>query len=91
MQPRKNTEGYSLTDGETRKYIQDSSINGGDTITSTLLGLGTALVIGSGLFLAARYKVSKPEQFLVRTGLGIKDMSISRTGIVFPFQDCKYF
>ena len=60
----------------------------GNSIAGGIMLGGAALVIGAGLFLATRYKVSKPEQFLVRTGLGIKDMSISRTGIVWPFQDC---
>lgn len=56
-----------------------------------LSGLGaSAALVGAG-FLITRYKISKPEQFLVRTGLGIKDMSISRTAIVWPFQDCVYY
>ena len=73
----------SLSSQEYRKEPEPINIVG------TALGFGAAVIVGAGLFLATRYKVSKPEQFLVRTGLGIKDMSISRTGIVFPFQDCR--
>mmetsp|Transcript_11217 Transcript_11217/g.19175 ORF Transcript_11217/g.19175 Transcript_11217/m.19175 type:complete len:466 (-) Transcript_11217:57-1454(-) len=74
----------SLSSQEYRKEPEPINIVG------TALGFGAAVIVGAGLFLATRYKVSKPEQFLVRTGLGIKDMSISRTGIVFPFQDYSF-
>jgi flotillin len=46
---------------------------------------GTALA-GVGALIAVRYHVCKPEQFLVRTGLGIKDMSIQKHAIQWPFQ-----
>lgn len=63
--------------------------------TSIVATLGTAgtivacVVGGAILFLNARYKVSKPDQYIVRTGLGISDMSVSRKAIVWPFQSCK--
>jgi flotillin len=43
-------------------------------------------VIGSVLIFASRYKVSTASQYLVRTGLGIKNIKISKTGFLFPFQ-----
>ena len=52
------------------------------TAGTIVVGLSTAVI----LFLNTRYKVSKPDQYLVRTGLGISDMSISRKAIVWPFQ-----
>jgi flotillin len=44
------------------------------------------LAIGGAAFLATRYVVCKPNQFMVRTGLAIRNMNISRKGIVWPFQ-----
>ena len=52
--------------------------------------IGVTAVVGFAAFAMARYKISKPEQFLVRTGLGIKDMAVSRTGFVWPFQDSSF-
>lgn len=46
-------------------------------------GLGIA---GALAFVATRYKVSAPNQYLVRSGLGIADVRISKTGIQYPFQ-----
>ncbi len=46
------------------------------------------VVFGGGLlaFGAYRFKVCKPEQVLIRTGLGIPIMSIGRKGMQWPFQ-----
>ena len=81
--PRPIAKNFNLSESDEAK-----SFNKGDLVKQSM-GVGVTLVVGAAVFLATRYKVSKPEQFLVRTGLGIRDMSISRTGIVFPFQDCK--
>lgn len=55
------------------------------------VGMGTgALAIGTVLFALARYKVSHPDQYLVRTGLGISDMTISKTGFQWPFQGASF-
>ncbi len=48
-------------------------------------GLGVAVVAG-GLFLASGYRVCQPNQYMIRTGLGIPNMLISKTGFEFPFQ-----
>ena len=47
--------------------------------------IGGAIVFGS-----FRYKVSNPNQYLVRTGLGIKDIKISKQGFQWPFQKYKF-
>ncbi len=52
-----------------------------------LLKIGTTLtVIGIGSYLFSRYKICLPNQYLVKTGLGISDVTISKKGIVYPFQ-----
>lgn len=68
--------GFSLTDIET-------------LMNPTLVGtsVGVASLSGVVLFANFRYKVSNPNQYLVRTGLGIKDMVISTTGFQWPFQN----
>lgn len=47
---------------------------------------GAGLVGASGLLLMTRYHVCRPNQVLVRTGLGIPKLSLSRKGIRWPFQ-----
>ena len=59
---------------QSRPFAQEAAI-----ISVPLLG-------ALGFWAAERYKVSRPEQYLVRTGLGIRDMTISKTGFQFPFQ-----
>lgn len=41
--------------------------------------VGTAVALFGGLVLA-RYRVCNASQYMVRTGLGIQDMLVSRTG-----------
>ena len=56
-----------------------------------VLGCTTALVVASvGTFVGLRYHVCKPEQFLVRTGVGIKDMSITKHAMQWPFQKASF-
>lgn len=50
------------------------------SVTGATIGLAA---IG---FACSRYKVSDPTQYLVRTGLGIEDIVISKTGFQYPFQ-----
>jgi len=58
--------------------------------TKTLtIGVPVALT-GISVALYHRYKVSKPDEYLVKTGLGIKDIKISKTGFLFPFQKYKF-
>jgi len=46
------------------------------------------LVTGTGLltFAAFRYKIARPSEYLVRTGLNIKDINVIKTGFQWPFQ-----
>lgn len=56
------------------------------------VGYGIAGSIGlgalgfAGWIATSRWHVCQPHEYLVRTGLGIKNMSISRQGIQWPFQ-----
>ena len=49
---------------------------------------GGVLVLAAGMagFAAKRFKICAPHQYMVRTGFGIKDMVVSKTGIVWPLQ-----
>lgn len=47
-------------------------------------------VIGAVGLIASRYKVCRPDQFLVRTGLGIRDMSVTKKAIRWPFQKATF-
>lgn len=56
-------------------------------VTEAALFLGA--VGGGALGITSMfYKVCKPSQIMVRTGLGIKRMEISNSGFVWPFQQC---
>ena len=46
-----------------------------------------AVVVTAGLFIAARYRTSKSNEWLVRTGLGVKDIQIGKKFIKWPFQE----
>src|SRR5258708_22991310 len=50
-------------------------------------GLATAGLFGVG-FLMSRYTVCRPNQYIVKTGLGISNMSVHKKTIVYPFQKC---
>ncbi len=56
--------------------------------TKKWLAAGTILTtaVGIGGFLLSRYRVCAANQFLVKTGLGIRDMTVAKKGILFPFQ-----
>ncbi len=53
-----------------------------DYMKMALLGLG--LTVALGFFF--RYKVASPSQYIVKTGLGINDLTIAKKTFVFPFQ-----
>lgn len=58
---------------------------------SLLIPSITVLSSGVGvLFAINRYRVSNPDEYLVRTGLGISDMWITKQGFQFPFQTYKF-
>ena len=56
------------------------------------LGLvsASALAGGAGFFMFKRFHICNPEQFLIRTGLGIKDMAIGKHGVQWPFQKATF-
>jgi len=55
-------------------------------------GIGTAVCIGFGLgaSIFSRYKVARPSEFLVRTGLGIDGLSITKKGVHWPGQKAMF-
>ena len=56
------------------------------TAHNIALGAGAVVVGGTLGFLGMRYRVCNPEQVMIRTGFGIKDMTVSKKGIQWPFQ-----
>jgi hypothetical protein len=44
-------------------------------------GAATLGAVGLGTFLNLRFKTCAPNQYLVRTGLGIRDMLVSKSGV----------
>lgn len=52
--------------------------------------VGAAFTTIVGGFAVLRYKVSKPDQYIVKTGLGVKDIDISKKTIQWPFQKCQF-
>lgn len=61
-------------------------------ITTSTLSVAAPIVgaVALGAFTAYRYKVAGPDEYLVRTGLGIKDISIAKQGWLWPFQKYSY-
>lgn len=59
--------------------------------TSKKICLGLGLVgLGIGSFALLRYKTSKPNEWLVRTGLGISGIQIGKKFVQWPFQNVKH-
>ena len=54
------------------------------------LGMVGVTLLGAGVAIASRYRVCQPNQYLVKTGLGIKNMSVSRKAIQWPFQKAQF-
>ena len=65
---------------------ESSTFSNGEIITIGGISLGIALV-GFSLM---RYKTSRSNEWLVRTGLGIKDIQIGKKFIQWPFQNIDY-
>lgn len=75
----------------------DSGIMADDGVANTFkrregsilppLLLGGAVVVGAGcVWLATRYRVASASQYIVRTGLGISSVSISKKAFQYRFQ-----
>lgn len=54
-------------------------------ITSGIMA--TTAIALPALWVANAYKVCKPNQYMVRTGLGINDINVSKSGVCWPFQN----
>lgn len=55
-----------------------------DALRKATVGIVTLGVAGA---IATRYKTSKSNEWLIRTGLGIKDLQIRKTFVQWPFQN----
>lgn len=53
----------------------------------TPVEVACAVSAGISAYAVFNYYVCKPNQFLVRTGLGISDIAVSKSGIRWPFQE----
>jgi len=63
-------------------------INMTDFTTKEMIIGTSSIVVMSGLgIMATRFHVCKPEQIMVRTGMGIKNLKISKKGFQWPFQN----
>ena len=58
----------------------------GKAVFATAIGLAGA---GALAYLASRYRVANPTEYIVRTGIGIRDIAISKQAIQFPLQTCR--
>jgi flotillin len=76
---------------EQRAYSNSSSVT--DLVIKTV-GYGTSVSVAVASAFALygyhSYKVADPDQYLIKTGLGIKDISVSKQGFIWPFQKHKF-
>ena len=52
--------------------------------------VGTSILRFVGICMLSNMIVSKPHEFLVRTGFGIDGLRVSKNGFQFPFQTFKF-
>lgn len=52
-------------------------------------GIAAVGLIGLGAFASVRYRVAKPSQFIVRTGMFIDNVAINKKAFQWPFQTAK--
>ena len=64
------------------KFSSKNEFHWRDYLGIASIGLGVSL-LG---FAACRYKVCSPNQYMIKTGLGIPDMKVAKRGVVWPFQ-----
>ena len=74
------------------KRARTSAFAGGllDGEDAAAFGIGVAALAGAGAFLFTRFRVAKPHQFLVRTGLGVKSMQVKKTLMQWPLQQVQH-
>lgn len=68
-------------------HSKNENDNSKKLIWSTVAGTS---ILGVGAFLFSRYKVCNPNQYLVKTGLGIKDINVSKKAFLLPFQKYQF-
>ena len=82
-QDTKSTTESSPLDGSSPSDGSQQSKRGGNSkfvVGATVAGLCFLA------FASTRYKVCRPDEYLVKTGIGIGDMQISRKSFVWPGQ-----
>lgn len=53
--------------------------------------VGGTMLVGVATFVGCRYKIARPTEFIVRTGLGIKGVSVTKQGLQWPLQRVSRF
>lgn len=78
------------------KYVSKSKRNYGllEPIVNTLTDIPSLIalstLVGTSAIIANRYLVAGPDQYLVRTGLFVKDIKIGKQGFLYPFQKYEF-
>lgn len=57
-------------------------------LTVTAIGGVGATILGTMTFMARRFYISSASQYVVRTGLFVKDVDIRKNAVRWPFQKC---
>jgi flotillin len=60
-----------------------------NTVRNVVITSGALVVTAAAAIAALRYRVCAPNEYLVKTGVGITDMAISKKTVVWPFQSAK--
>jgi flotillin len=68
----------------------NSVINNTDKLDIGKLAVAGGL-IGAGVFLSMRYRVAKPNEFVAKTGLAIRGISLSKKTLQWPFQTAQIY
>jgi len=58
------------------------------TVPDSLISL--SVFIGVAVIASNRYLIAKPDQYVIRTGLFIKDIDVSKQAFLFPFQKYQF-
>lgn len=61
-----------------------------DPVVASTVAASAATLGGLVYFTLERYRVSQADQYLIRTGLGIHDISVSKQGYQWPFQSYRF-
>lgn len=71
------------------KSTEDSNESNTSLFAGSLVGIGLTGIALTGLVFS-RYRTSKANKWLVRTGLGVNDIQIGIKFIQWPFQNIDY-